>query len=247
MIKENFIKTLTTCLMLLTFSGCANFQSTPSNTSVEPRVETVLTEEERDSLTPDEILNYLKLGNQRFVSGTLTVRDHSQQVRDAATGQFPKAIVLSCVDSRVPVEDVFDRGIGDLFVARVAGNFENTDILGSMEFACKVTGSKLILVLGHEYCGAIKGAIDNVELGNITAMLKNIQPAIKQVDVTGFTGNKTSENEAYVHEVAEQNIWETMDNIRKYSPILEAMEDNKEIKIVGGMYDMNTGKVTFME
>lgn len=114
--------------------------------------------------------------------------------------------LVSCVDSRVPVEDVFDRGIGDLFVARVAGNFENTDILGSMEFACKVSGSKLILVLGHEYYGAIRGAIDNVELGNITSMLKNIQPAIKQVDVTGFTGNKTSQNEVYIHEVAEQNI-----------------------------------------
>lgn len=247
MINKNLIKTLTTCSLLLTFSGCAHFQSTPSSASVEPRVETVLTEEERDNLTPDEILNYLKQGNQRFVSGTLTIRDHSQQVRDAATGQFPKAIVLSCADSRVPVEDVFDRGIGDLFVARVAGNFENTDILGTMEFACKVSGSKLILVLGHEHCGAIRGAIDHVELGNITAMLKNIQPAIKQVDVTGFKGNKTSQNEAYVHEVAEQNIWETMDNIRKYSPILKAMEDNKEIKIVGGMYDINTGQVTFME
>lgn len=247
MIKENFFKTLAACSLLLTFSGCAHFQSTASSDDTTPLVETVLTQEQRDSLTPDDIINSLKQGNQRFVSGTLTVRDHSKQVRDAATGQFPKAIVLSCVDSRVPVEDVFDRGIGDLFVARVAGNFENTDILGSMEFACKVSGAKVILVLGHEYCGAIKGAIDNVELGNITAMLKNIQPAIKQVDVTGFSGNKTSENEAYVHEVAEQNIWETMDNIRKYSPILKAMEDNKEIKIVGGMYDMNTGRVTFMD
>lgn len=233
--------------MLSTFSGCAHFQSTASSDDSTPLVETVLTQQQRDSLTPDDVLNSLKQGNERFVSGTLTVRDHSKQVRDAATGQFPKAMVLSCIDSRVPVEDVFDRGIGDLFVARVAGNFENTDILGSMEFACKVSGSKLILVLGHEYCGAIKGAIDNVELGNITAMLKNIQPAIKQVDVTRFTGNKTSQNEAYVHEVAEQNVLETMDNIRKYSPILKAMEDNKEIKIMGGMYDMNTGRVTFME
>lgn len=247
MIKENFIKTLTTCSLLLTLSGCAHIQSPPTSASIEPLVETVLTEDQRDNLTPDDVLASLKQGNQRFMSGTLTIRDHSQQVREAATGQYPKAIVLSCIDSRVPVEDVFDRGIGDLFVARVAGNFENTDILGSMEFACKVSGSKVILVLGHEYCGAIKGAIDGVELGNITAMLKNIQPAIKQVDETGFTGNKTSENEAYVHEVAEQNIWETMDNIRKYSPILKAMEDNKEIKIVGGMYDMNTGQVTFME
>ncbi|WP_428353789.1 carbonic anhydrase family protein [Methyloprofundus sp.] len=247
MIKENFIKILTTCILLLTFSGCAHFQATASSNGSTPLVEAVLTQEQRDSLTPDDILNSLKQGNQRFMDGTLTIRDHSKQVRDGATGQYPKAIVLSCIDSRLPVEDVFDRGIGDLFVARVAGNFENTDILGSMEFACKVSGAKLILVLGHEYCGAIQGAIDNVELGNITAMLKNIQPAIKQVDGTGFAGNKTSENEAYVHEVAEQNVWGTMDNIRKYSPILKAMEDNKEIKIVGGMYDMNTGQVTFME
>lgn len=247
MIKVNSIKALCLCLLPLTFSGCADFQSPVSSGSAKPLVVTVLTEEERNNLTPDDILNALKQGNQRYVAGTLTIRDHSQQVRDAATGQYPKAIVLSCVDSRVPVEDVFDRGIGDLFVARVAGNFENTDILGSMEFACKVTGSKLVLVLGHEYCGAIRGAIDGVELGNITAMLNNIHPAIKQVDLAGFKGNRTSKNEDYVHQVAEQNIWETMDNIRKYSPILKEMEENKEIKIVGGMYDMHTGRVTFME
>ena len=247
MIKENFIKTLAICISLLIFSGCSHVQSTASSDNIIPRIETVLTEEERDRLTPDDVLNSLKQGNQRFLSGTLTIRDHSQQVREAATGQFPKAIVLSCIDSRVPVEDVFDRGIGDLFIARVAGNFENTDILGSMEYACKVSGSKLILVMGHEYCGAIKGAIDGIELGNITAMLKNIQPAIKHVDLAGFTGNKTSLNEEFVHRVAEQNIWETIENIRKYSPILKAMEDNKEIKIVGGMYDMNSGRVTFME
>ena len=129
-----------------------------------PLVEKVLTREEQDKLTPDEVIKMLKQGNRNFVSDTLTSRDHSMQVRAATNGQYPIAIVLSCVDSRVPVEDVFDRGIGDIFVARVAGNFANTDILGSMEYACKVSGSKLVLVLGHEYCGAIKSAIDGVEL-----------------------------------------------------------------------------------
>lgn len=146
---------------------------------MEPLVESVLTKEEQDRLTPDKVLELLEEGNRRFVSGTLTSRDHSKQVREATKGQYPKAIILSCVDSRVPVEDVFDRGIGDVFVARVAGNFSNTDILGSMEFACKVSGSKLVLVLGHEHCGAVKGAIDGVELGNITPMLENIKPAVE--------------------------------------------------------------------
>ncbi len=171
----------------------------------------MLTKEEQDKLTPDTVLELLKEGNRRFVSGTLTIRDHSQQIRDATSGQYPKAIILSCVDSRVPVEDVFDRGIGDLFVARVAGNFENTAILGSMEFACKVSGSKLVLVLGHEYCGAVKGAIDNVELGNITPMLKNIRPAIEHF--TEYEGDKTSKNEEFVHMVAEQSVRGTIKDI----------------------------------
>ena len=161
----------------------------------KPLVEKVLTKEEQDKLTPDEVIRLLKDGNKRFVSGTLTSRDHSMQVREASNGQYPKAIILSCVDSRVPVEDVFDRGIGDIFVARVAGNFANTDILGSMEFACKVSGSKLVLVLGHEYCGAVKGAIDGVEIGNITPMLANIKPAIDYF--TEYAGERTSHNEEF--------------------------------------------------
>jgi len=134
-------------------------------------VENVLTKEEQDALTPDMVIQSLKEGNGRFTRNDLTARDHSAQVRDAVKAQYPKAIVLSCVDSRVPVEDVFDRGIGDIFVARVAGNFVNEDILGSMEFACKVAGSKLVMVMGHEHCGAVKAAVDDVKLGNITPML----------------------------------------------------------------------------
>ena len=245
MIKKRSKLILGICLLSIVLSGCTQGQHPVTSSSTEPLVNTVLTKQEQDRLTPDKVLKLLKEGNRRFVSGTVTSRDHSKQVRDAANGQYPKAIVLSCVDSRVPVEDVFDRGIGDLFVARVAGNFENTDILGSMEFACKVSGSKLILVLGHEYCGAVKGAIDGVELGNITSMLGNIKPAIEHFNLTGYKGDKTSQNEAFVHMVAEQNIWETIEDIRKYSPILKEMEENGEIKIVGGMYDMNTGQVSF--
>lgn len=211
---------------------------------MEPLVESVLTKEEQDRLTPDKVLELLEEGNRRFVSGTLTSRDHSKQVREATKGQYPKAIILSCVDSRVPVEDVFDRGIGDVFVARVAGNFSNTDILGSMEFACKVSGSKLVLVLGHEHCGAVKGAIDGVELGNITPMLENIKPAVEHF--TRYEGEKTSRNEAFVNMVAEQNVRMTIEDIRKNSPVLKEMEDKGDIRIVGGMYDMDTGKVIFL-
>jgi carbonic anhydrase len=242
------------CLTCLLSSGCTQNQpqstrsddhTSATNPDDKPRIERVLTKEERDKLTPDEVLQILKDGNQRFASGTLTSRDHSKQVRQAALGQYPKAVILSCLDSRIPVEDAFDRGIGDVFVARVAGNFENTDILGSMEFGCKVAGSKLILVLGHENCGAVKGAIDNVELGNITSMLKNIRPAVEHF--TDYEGEKSSKNDVFVHMVAEQNVRLTIAGIREKSPILGEMESKGEIKIVGGLYDMDTGTVTLIE
>lgn len=214
------------------------------NTQVEGLVEAVLTQEEQSQLTPDKVLELLREGNQRFVSGEVTLRNHKEQVRRAAANQFPKAIVLSCVDSRVPVEDVFDRGIGDMFVARVAGNFVNTDILGSMEFACKVSGAKLILVLGHEHCGAVKGAIDGVELGNITAMLEKIKPAVEGVSTSD--PNKTSSNADFVHKVAEKNVELNVAAIRRQSPILQQMEAGGEIKIFGAMYDMGSGQVDFL-
>ncbi len=207
-------------------------------------VQEVLTQEERDALTPDDVLESFKEGNKRFINNNLTARDHSAQVRKSATGQFPKAVVLSCLDSRVPVEDVFDRGIGDIFVGRVAGNFVNEDLLGSMEFGCKVSGSKLILVLGHEHCGAIIAAVDDVRLGNITAMLTKIRPA---VDKVVYEGDRTSKNEEFVAKVCESNILNTINEIRAKSPILKEMEDNGQIKIVGGVYEMDTGIVTFME
>ena len=203
-----------------------------------------LTAAEQKALTPDMVIQSLQEGNRRFMNNDLTARDHSALVRNASAGQYPKAVVLSCVDSRVPVEDVFDKGIGDLFVARVAGNFANLDILGSMEYGCKVAGAKLILVMGHEYCGAIKSAIDQVKLGNITHMLSNINPAIlKSAD---FKGEKSSKNEEYLDYVMKNNVLHTLEVIRTKSPILKEMEKKGEIKIVGAWYNLNTGEVKLL-
>jgi len=238
-------------IMSLAFTAC-NQQHNPNaetktvklDTLTTGLVENVLTKEEQDALTTDMVLAMLKEGNIRFANNDLTSRDHSKQVRNSALSQYPKAIVLSCVDSRVPVEDVFDRGIGDVFVARVAGNFVNEDILGSMEFACKVSGSKLILVMGHEHCGTIKAAVDDVKLGNITLMLQKIRPAVESVE---YEGERNSKNQEFVHMVCESNITNTINQIRLKSPILKEMEDNGEIKIVGAIYDMDNGKVQWLE
>lgn len=219
--------------------------SKPVSTDRDGLIEDVLTKEQQDKLTPDAVLKMLQEGNERFVAGEVTVRNHKAQIRKAVASQFPKAIVLSCVDSRVPVEDVFDRGIGDMFVARVAGNFVNPDILGSMEFACHVSGAKIILVMGHEHCGAVKSAVDGVELGNITEMLSKIVPAVEQV--SGVDGDRASGNEDFVHAVAEKNVRLNVDRIRAESSILESMEKDGAIKIVGAMYDMDNGEVTFYD
>lgn len=210
---------------------------------VEGLVEDVLTKEEQEALTPDMVIQSFKEGNERFMRNDLTERNHSEQVRKTTHAQFPKAIILSCVDSRVPVEDVFDRGIGDIFVARVAGNFVNVDMLGSMEFACKVSGSKLILVMGHEHCGAVKAAVDDVKLGNITPMLSKIRPVVDKVE---YEGERTSKNDEFVSMVCENNVINTINSIREGSPILKEMEDKGEIKIVGAVYDMDNGKVSFL-
>ena len=236
--------------MIATLFACNNasqekteVQQEMVSESPKPLVQEVLTKEQRDALTPDEIIQTFKEGNERFVNNELTVRDYSAQVRMSATGQFPKAVVLSCLDSRVPVEDVFDRGIGDIFVGRVAGNFVNEDLLGSMEFVCKVAGAKVILVLGHEHCGAVKAAVDDVKLGNITAMLSKIRPAVDKVQ---YNGDRTSNNAEFVHMVCESNVQHTIEQIRKDSPILKEMEESGQIKIVGAVYDMDSGVVTFL-
>lgn len=207
-------------------------------------VERVLTAEEQAALTPEEVLDSLLDGNQRFVNNDLTARDHSAQVRKSTGGQYPKAVVLSCLDSRIPVEDVFDKGIGDMFVARVAGNFVNPDILGSMEFGCKVAGAKLILVMGHEHCGAVKAAVDGVELGNITSMLANLRPAVEKA-TAGLDpeADRSSGNAALVHDVCVENVLHNIERIRKESPILREMEEQGAIRIAGAVYDMDSGRV----
>lgn len=202
----------------------------------------VLTREEQAALTPQAVLDTLLAGNERFVRNDLTQRNHSQRIREAYAGQFPKAVVLSCLDSRIPVEDVFDRGIGDIFVARVAGNFVNEDILGSMEFACHVAGAKLIMVIGHTNCGAVKAAIDDVKLGNITPMLAKIRPAIERG--RPFDGRKASDNPAYVAHVCRENVRLAVEAVRQRSEILRTMETKGEIKIVGAYYDLGSGTVS---
>ncbi|PIF30095.1 carbonic anhydrase [Flavobacterium sp. 9] len=229
--------------ILILFISC-NKDYKKQKEKIQPLVH-VMTKEEQTKLTPNDVLQQFIDGNKRFQSGVTTVRDHSAQVRKSAPGQFPKAFILSCVDSRVPVEDVFDQGLGDVFVGRVAGNFVNEDQLGSMEFACKLTGAKLILVMGHQHCGAIKGAINDVKLGNITAMLAKIKPAVKMSQ--DFQGEKKSKNDEFVKYVAENNIKYTIQQIREKSTILKEMEDKGKIKIVGVFYNLTNGTCEFLK
>ena len=204
----------------------------------------MLTATEQSKLTPDRVIDILKRGNDEFVNDMLTVRNTTERVRNAAAGQYPMAVILSCLESRVPSEDIFHCGIGDIFVARIAGNIVNPDILGSMEFACKVSGAKLIVVLGHGYCGAIQSAINNVEMGNITGLLQKIKPAVNQSKAK-FEGETKSSNPEFVDAVCRTNVELMVNEIRKGSPILKEMEDKGEIRIVGAMYDMYSGKVKF--
>ncbi len=201
-----------------------------------------ITKQVQDALTPSSVLNDLLKGNERFINNKTEAIDNSALVKQTIAGQFPKAVVLSCIDSRVPVETVLDQAIGDIFVARVAGNFENTDILGSLEYSCKVAGSKLVLVLGHESCGAVKAACDGVELGNITALLDNILPAVRQ-SANEVDGEANSSNKEFVAKTVENNVKLTIERIREKSPILKELEDNGAIKIVGGVYSLHSGKV----
>lgn len=204
-----------------------------------------ITKDMQSVMTPDSVLKDLLEGNERFVNGKSEGADNAALVNQTTGGQYPKAVVLSCIDSRVPVETVLDQAIGDIFVARVAGNFENADILGSLEYSCKVAGSKLVLVLGHEACGAVKAACDGVELGNITHLLSNILPAVQQ-SAEQVEGEANSSNKAFVAKTVENNVKLTMDRIRIKSPILKEMEDNGEISIVGGVYSLHTGKVEML-
>ena len=201
--------------------------------------------ETQTQMTPSSSIQELKKGNIRFLEQREHTRNLLQQVEETSTGQYPFATILSCIDSRVPPELIFDQGIGDLFSIRIAGNLANEDILGSMEFASKLAGTKLIVVLGHTACGAVKGACDQVKLGNLTGLLKKIKPAVDSVSRPQDKSLRNSGNIDFVNEVAEKNIHMTIANIRSLSPILVEMEKNRELKIIGGMYDIKTGAVTF--
>ena len=201
-----------------------------------------LTKKIQDSITPKDAYKLLADGNSRFVNNLQVGRDLQGQVSETSKGQFPFAVVLSCIDSRVPAEIVFDQGIGDLFSVRVAGNVINEDVLGSMEYACKVAGSKILVVMGHTKCGAVNAACNNVELGNITSLLSKIMPAVDMVK------NSASEmSEKAIEEVGVQNIRLSIARIRNESPVLAEMEENQEIQIVGAIYDVVNGKVKFLD
>jgi carbonic anhydrase len=203
------------------------------------------TKETQATMTPQKSLQYLKEGNQRFQQNLKANRNLLEQVNDTSSGQFPFATILSCIDSRVSAELVFDQGLGDIFSIRIAGNIVNEDILGSMEFACKLAGTELIVVLGHTSCGAVKGACDHAEMGNLTKLVKKITPAVNAVSEPKDESLRTSKNLEFVDEVSHINVEMMIDRIHAESPILTEMEKNGEIKIIGAMYNVTTGAVDF--
>ena len=205
------------------------------------------TKETQATMTPQKSLDFLKEGNVRFQNNLKANRNLLEQVNDTSDGQFPFATILSCIDSRVSAELVFDQGLGDIFSIRIAGNFVNNDILGSMEFGCKLAGTKLVVVLGHTGCGAVKGACDDAKLGNLTGMLAKIKPAVNAVSEPADSSLRNSSNKDFVDNVSAKNVELTIANILKESPVLAEMQNCGEIKIVGAMYDINTGAVTFYE
>lgn len=201
-----------------------------------------LTKAQRDKMTPEQIIEAMRKGNERFRKGERKDRNYLREQRASAKGQYPAAVLLTCIDSRAPAEVIMDLGIGDVFNCRVAGNVENEDILGSMEFACKLAGAKVVLVMGHTACGAVKGAIDNAELGNLTGLLAKIKPAVQ---ATNYTGERSAKNYSFVDAVARKNVELTVADIRKDSPVLLELEATGTIKITGAMYNLETGAVEF--
>ncbi|KGN97861.1 carbonic anhydrase family protein [Porphyromonas sp. COT-290 OH3588] len=203
-----------------------------------------MTKEEQQQLTPEGVLESLKAGNLRYMAGVHTPRDFRSQMRESLEEQYPEAIILSCIDSRVPVEYIFDRGVGDLFVSRIAGNVVYKHMLGSIEFACKVAGAKLVVVMGHEDCGAVKAAIKGVELGHITHIMDKLRPVIEH---TEYMGPRVHRNKAFADAVALQNVRMTIEEIRHESQILTQMEQEGAIRIYGAIYSLSTGEVHFLD
>jgi carbonic anhydrase len=202
-----------------------------------------LTREQRDAMTPDQIIALMKEGNQRFRRGEPQTRDYLREQRATAGGQFPAAVILSCIDSRAPAEVILDLGIGDVFNSRIAGCVADEDVIGGMEFACKLAGAKVVLVMGHTACGAVKGAIDDAKLGNLTALLAKIRPAVA---ATEFKGERSSSNPAFVDAVAQKHVELTVAQIRSRSPVLQELEARGAIKLTAAMYDLGTATVDFI-
>ena len=233
----------TPLLLLLAVAGCST--PAPTSTSTPQRRDLAALKAEQAALTPAKVLESLQHGNARFTSGKARPRDMRHEQEVTAAGQFPHAVLLSCIDSRAPAEFVFDQGLGDLFNARIAGNVANHDIVGSMEFACAAAGAKLVLVMGHTSCGAVKGACDHVQLGNLTGLLDRIQPAVEAV--RNVPGERNSKNTKFVEAVSEMNVRLTVARIRELSPILRDLEKTGKIQIVGCIYDLGTGRVQFLQ
>jgi carbonic anhydrase len=235
-------------VLLIFITGCSKDQqkvTEPVKTETK-RNDSALTKEKQTNLTVEEIVQQFKDGNERFLKGTTIQNNFLQQVEQTGNqGQFPKAIVLSCIDSRGPAEVLFDKGIGEIFGTRVAGNYADEGVIGGIEYACKVAGAKVIIVLGHTDCGAVKSACDNVKLGNITYIMDELKPAVDSVK--GFTDDRTSKNKDFVKEVMKKNVQLTMKKILNMSEILSGMEKEGKIVVIGGIYDVNTGKVDFMK
>ena len=218
---------------LFTFSGRTLADEIPA-----------MSRERQRNMTPEHALRALKDGNERFINGKMFQRNLMAQVRATASGQYPFAVVLGCIDSRVPPELVFDQGIGDIFSPRIAGNFANTDIIGSIEFATELAGAKLIVVLGHTECGAVKGACDNVQLGNLTQTLSNLTPAVYAVK--DICDDRTSKNKAFVQKVADENVRLTVQALTERSAVLKELAVGNQLKLVGAMHDVATGRVSFL-
>jgi carbonic anhydrase len=223
----------------------ASEEETPSASAAMSGSAAAMDPEAQSAITSEQVLEALEAGNQRFVDGVSIERDFSSQVEATATGQYPGAVILSCIDSRVPAEIVFDQGVGDVFSARVAGNIIDPHTIGSIEFATKVAGAKLVVVMGHTSCGAVKGSCDNVQLGHISSLVDTIQPSVEAVTPEGETC--ASSNAALVDEIAAHNVERTLDNLRAESDIISTLESDGDIMLVGAMYDVATGRVTFME
>jgi len=230
----SFLATL--AVLLAVGGGCS--------TSQPERQDLAAIKQRQTAATPAQVLEKLQSGNQRFASGQRVSRDMLHDQRVTAAGQYPLAVILSCIDSRAPAEFIFDAGLGDLFNARIAGNIAESDLVGSMEFACKVAGARLVVVMGHTSCGAVKGACDHVQLGNLTGLLERIQPAVAAVQ--NVPGERNSKNAAFVEAVTEANVRLTVEKIRELSPILLGMENGGQIQIVGCIYDLETGRVKFL-